>query len=299
MFGTMPAPDTEPPSGAPDGACSLTPKTERSVVLSVKNLTVETPDKPFIRNVGMEIHANTITGIAGIRDSGLETLEYALTGLIPVTSGAITLNNTALPLGKHDDLPATFRNAGMAYLNADRTNTCLAMHLPLWDNLVIHAHRRQPKRFFFLNKPLLDSWARTIMARAGCNRSTREAASSFSGGQLQRILIEREVAEIISPVAATGIAERTRLLILSEPGWGLDVRARKALADKLRSISQQNVSILLFSTDIDALLDVSDEILVLNNGAFSARIAIADRAVLYEYKTRVIQAMTTNAASYL
>jgi simple sugar transport system ATP-binding protein len=286
----------------------------QSVILSVKNLTVEPPDKPFVRNIDMEIRSGSITGIAGVRDSGLETLELALVGLLPVKSGSVMLNNTKAPSEKRGGAPAMFRGAGMAYLNADRTNACLAMDLSIWDNLVVHAHRRQPTRSFFLDKPFLDSWAQKIMAKAGCVRLMREAASSFSGGQLQKLLLERELAELEAlteasprpapPDAANGAAkppvERGSLLVLSEPGWGLDARARKALAERLRSVARHNnaghTAILLFSTDIDELLEVSDEILVLNNGAFSARILVEDRASLHEYKTRVTQAMTNKMA---
>jgi simple sugar transport system ATP-binding protein len=295
--------------------CEISPSSKmarsaRSVVLSVKNLTVEAPDKPFVRNIDMEIRSNSITGIAGVRDSGLETLELALAGLLPVKSGDIILNNTRLSSKKRGDAPVMFRNAGMAYLNADRTNTCLAMRLSMWDNLVVHAHRRQPKRSFFLDAPFLDSWAQRIMAKAGCSRSMREAASSFSGGQLQKLLLERELAELdaltetaLTPAlsnAATNemaepLEERRSLLILSEPGWGLDAQARKLLAEKARSVARSHAghnAILLFSTDIDELLDISDEILVLNNGVFSAKILLEDRSSLHEYRTRIAQAMT-------
>lgn len=289
-------------------------RSARSVVLSVKNLTVEAPDKPFVRNIDMEIRSNSITGIAGVRDSGLETLELALAGLLPVTSGDIILNNTRLSSKKCGDAPVMFRNAGMAYLNADRTNTCLAMELSMWDNLVVHAHRRQPKRSFFLDAPFLDSWAQRIMAKADCNRSMREAASSFSGGQLQKLLLERELAELdaltetaltpaLSDAAPTGMEEppeeRGSLLILSEPGWGLDARARKLLVEKARSVTRHNAghnAILLFSTDIDELLDISDEILVLNNGVFSAKILLEDRSSIHEYRTRIAQAMTNKTS---
>jgi simple sugar transport system ATP-binding protein len=318
MFGEI------PPAGASSADPNTASKTAQSaqsgqnarsaqsVVLSVRNLTVEAPDKPFVRDIDMDIRSNSVTGIAGVRDSGLETLELALAGLLPVTSGHITLNNTRLSSKKRGAAPAIFRDAGMAYLNTDRTNTCLAMDISIWDNLIVHAHRRQSKRSFFLDKPFLDSWAQKIMARAGCGRSMREAASSFSGGQLQKLLLERELAELdalpkpSSPPASSGCPDaaneaaapekRGNLLILSEPSWGLDARARKALAEKLRSIARRH-AILLFSTDIDELLEVSDEILVLNNGAFSAKILVEDRASLSEYKTRVIQAMTNKTAA--
>jgi simple sugar transport system ATP-binding protein len=312
MFGETSHADASPDAGeqpayeiSPRSKTAQSGRNARSVVLSVKNLTVKAPGKPFVRAIDMEIRSNSITGIAGVRDSGLETLELALAGLLPITSGDITLNNTRLSSEKRGKAPALFRNAGMAYLNADRTNACLAINLSVWDNLVVHAHRRQPSRSFFLDKPFLDSWAQKIMARAGFSRSTRETASSFSGGQLQKLLLERELAELdaqaspppaSSDAAANRAAERESLLILSEPGWGLDAQARKVLAEKLRSIARRH-SILLFSTDIDDLLEVSDEILVLNNGAFSTRILVEDRASLHEYKTRIIRAMTNKMAS--
>jgi simple sugar transport system ATP-binding protein len=309
MFGE-PAPAGASPDAAEQPVYETSPSSKtarigRRVILSVKNLAVEAPDKPFVRNIDMEIRSDSITGIAGVRDSGLETLELALAGLLPVTSGDIILNNTRLSSKKgggtpDGDTPALFRNAGMAYLNADRTNACLAMDLSMWDNLVVHAHRRQPGRSFFLDTPFLDAWAQTIMARAGCSRSTREAASSFSGGQLQKLLLERELAELdalakASPHPAPPDSTRGSLLILSEPGWGLDAQARKLLADKVRSVARRNVghnAVLLFSTDIDELLEISDEILVLNNGAFSAKILVEDRPSFHEYKNRIIQAMT-------
>ncbi|MDR1429996.1 MAG: ATP-binding cassette domain-containing protein, partial [Spirochaetaceae bacterium] len=49
-------------------------------ILEVKNLSVEIPGKPFIRSVSFSLSPGTITGIAGVRDSGLESLELALTG---------------------------------------------------------------------------------------------------------------------------------------------------------------------------------------------------------------------------
>jgi simple sugar transport system ATP-binding protein len=250
---------------------------EKKERFSVKNLRVEVAGSPFLRGINLTARGGTIIGVAGVRDSGLGTLESALTGFLPIKSGEIAVNGAVLAARRD---PFSFREAGIAYLSADRTGECLAMSLPLRDSLVIHAHRKQPKRALLLDKPFLRCFARNIMEKAGLNRSIDDPASAFSGGQLQRLLLERE------------IAENAEILILSEAGWGLDARSRGVLAEKLRVFAQNGKAVLLFSSDIDELLRFSDEIFVLRNGAFSARVSIDDPAEFPAYKVRIAQAMT-------
>jgi simple sugar transport system ATP-binding protein len=103
----------------------------------------------------------------------------------------------------------------------------------------------------------LDSWCGEIMRRAGISRSPKNRSDSFSGGMLQRVLLARELEENAS------------LLILAEPGWGLDQDGRARMADELRAYARSGKSVLLFSTDVDELLSIADEIVVLFNGALS------------------------------
>jgi simple sugar transport system ATP-binding protein len=87
-------------------------------------------------------------------------------------------------------------------------------------------------------------------------------ADSLSGGMLQRIMLVRE------------FVEDTDVLVLAEPGWGLDRSAREQLNKALRENAEAGKSALIFSTDVDELLSLADEILVLRNGEFSDRISL-------------------------
>jgi simple sugar transport system ATP-binding protein len=100
----------------------------------------------------------------------------------------------------------------------------------------------------------LDSWCRAIMERAEIPRSVRDRANSFSGGMLQRILLAREFSEDAS------------LVVLSEAGSGLDEINRRKFSGELQSLVQAGTSALLFSTDIEELISVADEIMELKNG---------------------------------
>ena len=134
-----------------------------------------------------------------------------------------------------------------------------------------------------MEQGFLDAWAARIMGQAQVAGSFKTSAHAFSGGMLQRILLARE------------LAEKTALLILAEPGWGLDRKNRERLTAELRRYVKPGRGLLLFSTDVEELVALSDTILVLRNGAFSAHITLDPRnkgiLPMDVYKTRIGQAM--------
>ena len=96
------------------------------------------------------------------------------------------------------------------------------------------------------------------MDRAGIARSVSDKTFSFSGGMLQRILLAREFSEDAS------------LIVLAEPGSGLDQLNRLKFEEELRSLVSRGAAAMLFSTDVAELLSVADGIMVLRNGELSA-----------------------------
>jgi simple sugar transport system ATP-binding protein len=212
--------------------------------------------------VDLDLPPGKILGIAGVRDSGLETLELAVTGFIPPTNGAIFLGGQNIT-GKG---PRGFRDARGAYICADRTGTAMAPSLRLRDNIIIHAHRRSCRgflgRFGIMDKKFLHSWIERVLKTCKIDRNPRAKADSLSGGMLQRIILVRE------------FIEDTDVMVLAEPGWGLDRSAREQLNKALRENTEEGKSALIFSTDVDELLSLADEILVLRNGEFSDRISL-------------------------
>jgi simple sugar transport system ATP-binding protein len=204
---------------------------ERPVpILVIRDLTLEPPGIPRLRNISLELGPGKILGITGVREGGLETLELALTGKAfdGGVRGSITLNGRDIT-GKG---MRAFRRAGGAYLGADRLGNNLAPELPLFESLVIHAFRKF-RRGIFLDMRRLNSWCGKIMNKAGIRRSVSDKPASFSGGMLQRILLARELAEEAS------------LVILAEAGSGLDQINRAKLENELRVLANNGLSALL------------------------------------------------------
>jgi simple sugar transport system ATP-binding protein len=221
-------------------------------------------------------------GIAGVRDSGLETLELGITGFLRPSAGAITLGGRDIG-GKG---PGAFRDAGGAYISADRIGFALAPMLRLRDTIIIHLHRRSRKGVLgalgIMDRKFIKSRVREIMAAAGIEGNPRGLSGSLSGGMQQRIILAREFAEDAS------------VLVLAEPGWGLDRSGRERLNQEIRAQVQKGKGVLLFSTDLDELLALSDEILVLRNGEFSDRIPLhagTSPGAAGELKERIGRAM--------
>jgi ABC-type uncharacterized transport system ATPase subunit len=207
----------------------------------------------------LTIPRGCITGIAGVRDSGLETLELAVTGYLP-SAGTIVVNGKRLD-GHFQDYGKNvraFRDAGGAYLGTREK----AGGLPIRDILAVHAHRRLQKHGFLDRRKLAD-WSRNIMKLAGVQGGDTQPSSAFSGGQFQRILFMREAAE------------KPPLLVLAEPGRGIDRKSRKTISAVLRERSAEGSAVLIFSTDSEELLSVCDRVMVLRDGFFSGTIEIS------------------------
>jgi len=231
--------------------------TNESSILIIKDLHLEPPGLPAIKNINLRLTPGMIMGITGNRDGGYETLEHAIAGFLKIgnknanhCSGSITLKGQDIT-GKG---VRAFRDAGGAYLGADRLGSNLARELPLFESLIIHAYRRE-RSGIFLNMAYLKAWCGKIMNRSGVMRSVEDKTASFSGGMVQRILLQREFAEDAS------------FLVLTEPGSALDQINRAALADALREYAGGGRAVLVFSSDAEELKFFTDEIMALKDGA--------------------------------
>lgn len=223
-------------------------------LLQVRELSAAQKDLANLRDLSFSVYPGEIYGIAGVRDSGLETLELALTGFIKPLKGRIILRGVNV-VGRG---PLAFRTAGAAYVSADRLGKAMALKLPILDSLMVHVHRKFViNRWFWprlLDLKAIRLWAAHLLETSGIHGRLQSPAEAFSGGQLQRLILARE------------FAEQSPLLVLADPGWGLDASGRALLQEQLTLYLEKGGTVLLFSTDVDELLRLSSRIMVLRDG---------------------------------
>ena len=232
-------------------------------VLELNQFKVVIPGFPLIRGIDLKARQGEILGIAGVRDSGLETLEMSLTGYLPFI-GTMRINGKTLAgTAKYAATRIrNFRASGGSYLG-QRSEGLL---LPIRDLLLIHAHRHFNKHGI-LNQKKIEEWIESVMDAAKVPRRKKTSAGSFSGGQLQRMLLTREMSEPCS------------LLVLSDPSRGLDWHYRKRLAVLLREKASEHTAVIIFSTNIEELLTFSDSIAVLSNGVITKTVTLNNENV--------------------
>jgi len=248
-------------------------------VFSLRDFTVTVPGRPLIRGLNLELVTGAVMGIAGVRDSGLETLELALTGFLPST-GTLRINGTELYRTARTTAQRirNFRGAGGAYLGTRNEGAML----PIRDLLLIHSHRRFNDSGF-LEWKKINLWIESIMATAKLPCKDNVPGSALSGGQLQRLLLTREMAE------------QSDLFVLSDPGRNLDSQYRKIIAALLREKTAEGKSALIFSTDVEELLAFADSIAVLRDGVFSCVIDLNDSREKDQVREMIHKAMVGTA----
>ena len=85
-------------------------------------------------------------------------------------------------------------------------------------------------------------------------RSPNQAAQELSGGNQQKV------------VFAKWLATKPALLILDEPTSGVDINAKRDMRDLVRAIAADGVGVLLISSELEELMELSDRILVMAGG---------------------------------
>ena len=231
-----------------------------------------------VRGVSLELHAGEIVSLAGLMGSGRTTFVKSLIGAVKMTGGEVELRGRPVRLRN----PTQALRAGVALVPEDRRAQGLVGALPARDNIVIMSLIRQPSRLGFVKT----SGLRGLAKRAVEDLEVRpaddtRAASTFSGGNQQKLLIARAVLSGVD------------VMIVDQPTAGVDVGTKAQIHRILRGLADEGKAILVVSDEIDELLTMGDRILVMREGALAGEYARGriDRATLIaELATRTADA---------
>mgnify|MGYP000040406849 CR=1 FL=1 len=96
---------------------------------------------------------------------------------------------------------------------------------------------------------------------------THVEARALSGGNLQKFVIGREVAQ------------NPDILVVNQPTWGVDAAAAAAIRQALLDLASKGAAILVISQDLDELLEIADRFGALNEGRLSPLKPVADLSI--------------------
>lgn len=220
-------------------------------VLRLQHLSTQ-PDAEgaALDDVSLSIRAGEIIGIAGVEGNGQRTLVRAIAALAQTASGSIELAGRDLT---HSDL-ATRRAAGLRIIPFERNVEGLSLNSSLWENWSM-GRLLQGGLLSFVRPARLQADCDTALVQwdvryAHCG----QPAGSLSGGNAQKVIFAREVDA------------SARLIIAAQPTRGLDIGATASVWKALRDARDRGAAIILISSDLDELFDISDRVLVMLRG---------------------------------
>jgi branched-chain amino acid transport system ATP-binding protein len=206
--------------------------------------------------VTFKVNEGQIKGLIGPNGAGKTTLFNVISGLIQPDTGRVSFKGQPITGLK----PFQIASVGIS-----RTfqNPSLFLRMSVLENVMVGRHIRSESNFFqcsvrFPGQPQeerrIRSDAREQLERLGIGALADAPAGSLAFGQ-------RRMVEL-----ARALATEPELLLLDEPASGLNTKEKEDLGGLIRGIRDRGVTILLVEHDMTLVMDLSDDILVLNNG---------------------------------
>jgi ABC-type uncharacterized transport system ATPase subunit len=205
-----------------------------------------------LRGVNLTVRAAEIVGIAGVEGNGQSELVEALIGTRAADSGLVSLGGEDVTRYS----TRRRREAGIAAIPEDRLRHGVAAAARISDNLAMSRHYRPPlTRGPFLSPRRIAAYAWGLVRRNDVRtRDINLPASSLSGGNMQKLVVARELASV------------PRLLIAAQPTRGVDIGAIQAIHEHIVAERDRGAGVLLVSAELSEIMALADRIAVLYEG---------------------------------
>jgi simple sugar transport system ATP-binding protein len=237
-----------------------------ATVMEVKGLTMPSGD-PFgtdLNDIALKVRAGEVVGIAGVSGNGQAELLFALSGEdTHAPTGSISVG------GKDVSrlAPGRRRALGLHFVPEERLGRGAVPTLSLAHNLLL-SRRDAVGAGGWLKLGALRQQAEDIIKRYNVKANGPDAAAkSLSGGNLQKFIVGRE------------IEAKPKLLIVSQPTWGVDVGASAQIRGEILALRDAGCAVLVVSEELDELFEISDRLHVIAKGRLSPSMDRADATI--------------------
>jgi ABC-type uncharacterized transport system ATPase subunit len=235
-------------------------------VLRVDHLQLCKGD-PFgvdLEEVSMQVRAGEVVGIAGVSGNGQRELLYALSGEDTRAEPAM-IQLFGQDVGRFG--PARRRQLGLHFVPEERLGRGAVPTLGLAQNLLL-TRTDAVGSSGWIDVKALERQASSVIARFQVKAGGANAAArSLSGGNLQKFIVGRE------------IDANPKLLIVSQPTWGVDVGAAAQIRGEILALRDAGCAVLVVSEELDELFEISDRLHVIAKGRLSPSIERRDATV--------------------
>ncbi len=224
-------------------------------VLEVENLVVlGDRSREAVRGVSFQVREGEILGVAGVAGNGQRELVHAIVGLRKVKSGTVRI----LGVDTTNKSPREIAELGVGHIPEERLKYGIVPNLSVAENSILKSYYKSPyRKGLTIDYSEVRRNAENLINEYGIVVPSPETpAKLLSGGNMQKLIVGRE------------LKRRPKLIIASNPTFGLDVGATEYIRKILLEQRDAGAAILLVSGDLDEVLQLSDRIAVMFNGQF-------------------------------
>ncbi|QSO48319.1 ABC transporter ATP-binding protein [Alicyclobacillus mengziensis] len=206
---------------------------DRSPFLSVQKATVIYPGAATsaLRSCSLTVPRGVITAVIGPNGSGKSTLLRLLAGLVKPGRGKVVVHS---------------RDARVGYLPQKPSD--------LFSQLTVKEELRLGLKLQHRPETEIESRMQGVVQNLGMEDLLRRVPRDLSGGEQMRVAI------------ASILMDDPTLLLLDEPTRGLDAKQKGRVGELLRSLTRQDVTIVLVSHDMELVADVAENVVFLFDG---------------------------------
>jgi simple sugar transport system ATP-binding protein len=235
-------------------------------VLSVKGIKAR--DRTGLKAIdiaGLTVRSGEIVGIAGISGNGQKEFFEVLAGQRRREAGEVSVKGAAFAATRQEA-----RALNVRFIPEEPLRNACAPKMTVTENIALRNFDldRAGKKAAWIDRRAMREQAASLVSQFKVKTASLDSPiETLSGGNVQRAVLAREL---------TGEVD---LLIISNPCFGLDFSAVAEIRGRIMRARNKGAAVLLFSEDLDELMELSDRIIVMSEGSLVYETPIAEANV--------------------
>lgn len=233
-------------------------------VFSLKEVCTakEDDDELALDQVSLSVKEGEILGIAGVSGNGQAQLADLISGLLQPKSGEICFSQQEVTRFS----PSAMIKQGLGRIPEDRVAMGVVGDMEIQENMILETYKQKTfSSWGFLKFSRIKRYTENLIKRFDIRCSGPEAITrQLSGGNMQKLILARV------------LAEEPKIILASQPTWGLDVGAANFVHTQLLEARKRGAAVLLISEDLDELFAVADRVQVMFQGRLTSAVKPED-----------------------
>lgn len=221
-------------------------KPQNDVVLEVKNLS----DSKMVKDVSFTLRKGEVLGFAGLVGAGRSEVMKCIFGLSKKTKGSIFVDGQEVSISGVKDalrygiglVPESRKTEGIFSVKDIRFNSSIVVLKDFIKGISVNYGKENE---------IVSRFCEKMSVKAS---SYEQRIGQLSGGNQQKVIVAR------------WLATNPHILILDEPTRGIDVSAKTEIYGIINDLAKEGVSIILITSELPEVINMSDRIVVMNNG---------------------------------